>query len=113
MEPIEWSALSDNCAGDDSLIKEVLDLFQVEAPALLADVHAAVAKGDALAIKRTAHRLKGALVSLAAEPSTAAARDLERMGTEGAIAGAAEALARLDTEMARLLEVLGARARAA
>ncbi len=113
MEAIDWSALKENCAGDDSLVNEVLDLFRKEAPALLSDVKAATARGDAQAVKRTAHRLKGALVSLAAMPSVAAARELEHMGNANDLARVAEAFTTLEVEMGRLMTVLGATARAA
>lgn len=113
MEPIDWNALKDNCAGDESLVAEVLDLFRQEAPALLADVHTAVSQGEAGGIKRTAHRLKGALVSLGAQPSVIAARELEHMGAANDLARVSDGLASLEREMARLLLALNASARAA
>lgn len=113
MEPIDWSALRENCAGDDTLVAEVVELFQQEAPALLSDVHEAVAQHEPGGIKRTAHRLKGALVSLAAQPSVNAARELEQMGSANDLAHVDESLAKLEAEMAKLLVVLRSAARAA
>lgn len=113
MEPINWAALKDNCVDDDALVKEVLELFRAEAPALLGDVRTAVGNGDAAAVKRSAHRLKGALLSLVAEPSATAARDLEHMGSANSLSQSAEVLARLEAEMARLIAALGAKAQAA
>lgn len=106
MEPLDWNALRENCAGDEDLVNEVLDLFRKESAALLGDVRAAVVASESLAVKRTAHRLKGALVSLGAAPSVAAARELERLGTEGTKAKFDAAYQELESEMGRLMQVL-------
>lgn len=112
MEPLDWDALRENCAGDESLVNEVLDLFRNEADALLADVKAAATAGDAVAVKRTAHRLKGALVSLGARPSVEAARALELAGSNGDLATVDALYATLEHELSRLLVAI-APARAA
>lgn len=100
---IDWASLRENCAGDEALVNEVLDLFRKEAPSLLEDVRAAVAERDALKVKRSAHRLKGALVSLAAGPSVAAARALELSGGANDVSAIDAQFSRLETEMRRLL----------
>lgn len=106
MEPLDWNALRENCAGDESLVQEVLELFRKESAGLLSDVHAAVKAKDAIAVKKSAHRLKGALVSLGAAPSVAAARDLERMGSEGDISRAEAGYSTLELEMSRLMSAI-------
>jgi HPt (histidine-containing phosphotransfer) domain-containing protein len=108
MEPLDWNALKENCAGDDDLVNEVLELCRKESAGLLGDVRTAVASNESIAVKKTAHRLKGALVSLGAAPSVAAARELERLGSEGTGTPAkfAAAYQVLEHEMARLMEVL-------
>lgn len=106
MEPLDWDALKENCAGDDSLVKEVLELFRSEAASLLADVGQAVVSKDAVAIRRSAHRLKGALVSLAAKPATEAAKALESAGAQGDVSGSDGMFETLKTEMERLLKVI-------
>lgn len=106
MEPLDWGSLRENCAGDESLVNEVLDLFRGEAGVLLADVGKAIDAGDPVAVKRAAHRLKGALVSLGAKPSTEGARALEVCGGTGDLSGAPALYAQLETEMARLLSVI-------
>jgi HPt (histidine-containing phosphotransfer) domain-containing protein len=106
MEPLDWNALRENCAGDESLVQEVLELFRNESASLLGDVCTAVKGRDAIAVKRSAHRLKGALVSLGAGPSVAAARELERMGSDGDISRAEPALSTLELEMLRLMSAI-------
>lgn len=106
MEPLDWNSLRENCAGDESLVNEVLELFRREADELMNDVRIAVGQRDPQAIKRTAHRLKGALVSLAAKPSVDAARGLEMYGATRDLEGVDAALAQLDTELRRLIKAI-------
>ena len=106
MEPVNWNALRHNCGGDESLVQEVLGLFRTEAEGLLRDVSTAVAAKDALAIKRSAHRLKGALVSLAAEPSTECAFALELCGAGGKLDQTPALFTKLQQEMSRLMHAL-------
>jgi HPt (histidine-containing phosphotransfer) domain-containing protein len=106
MEPLDWNSLKENCAGDESLVQEVLELFRKESNGLLDDVRKAVASKDPLQVKRSAHRLKGALVSLGAMPSVAAARDLEKQGSDGDGSKFDLTFAVLEKEMARLLSAI-------
>ena len=106
MDPIDWNALKENWAGDDSLMAEVLELFLKEAPMLLADIGAAVAAPDAAAVVRTAHRLKGALASLAAGPSMLTCRELESMGSKGEMSKAPDMFAQLQREMGELMSAV-------
>lgn len=106
MEPLDWISLRENCAGDESLVNEVLDLFRAEAQTLLADVSKAIASGDGVSIKRASHRLKGALVSLGAKPATNVARDLEVCGAEGHLDQATQLYEKLEHEMSRLMNAI-------
>jgi two-component system, sensor histidine kinase and response regulator len=106
VDVIDWQALKENCAGDDALVNELVELFRKEGPALLADVKTAVGSQEALAIKRTAHRLKGALVSLAAPQATVLARDLELAGSQNDLSKVPPLQTDLEREMAKLLGVL-------
>ncbi len=106
MEPLDWSSLRENCAGDESLVNEVLDLFHKEAAGLLHDVRVAAASRDGQALKRAAHRLKGALVSLGARPSVEVARALELAGNGNELSGVDALFGQLEVEMGRLVAVI-------
>jgi HPt (histidine-containing phosphotransfer) domain-containing protein len=106
MEPLDWNALKENCADDESLVQEVLELFRKESAGLLGDIRAAVQSREPIAVKKTAHRLKGALVSLGAGPSTAAARELEKVGGEGDLSRVEALFSTLEREMARLMSTI-------
>lgn len=103
---IDWVALRENCAGDEGLVNEVIELFRQESDALLGDVRTAVAAKDANQVKRTAHRLKGALVSLAARPAVDAARALEVAGGANDAEAFAPLFGKLEEQMKLLLQAL-------
>ncbi len=109
MVVIDWQALKENCAGDEGLVTEIIELFRKEGPVLLADVQTAVGSREPLAIKRTAHRLKGALVSLAAHSATSLAKDLELAGSQNDLTRVPELNTQLEVEMSKLMGVLQSR----
>jgi two-component system, sensor histidine kinase and response regulator len=106
VDVIDWNALKENCAGDEGLVREIIELFRREGPALLADVQTAVGSKEPLAIKRTAHRLKGALVSLAAHSATSLAKDLELAGSQNDLSRVPQLKTQLEVEMTKLMGAL-------
>jgi HPt (histidine-containing phosphotransfer) domain-containing protein len=92
--------------GDRELLREVVTIFWDESPHLLAGIEAAIISGDADALERTAHRLKGSVGNFGARTAGDLARKLEAMGKTGNLAGAGEASARLREALERLEEAL-------
>jgi two-component system sensor histidine kinase/response regulator len=91
---------------DEDLLAEIAGLFLKDAPEMLAAVAGAVAVGDADAVNRTAHRLKGSILTFGAEHAAALALSLEEAGRNGALANAQADLARLAQAVARLRTAL-------
>lgn len=77
------------------LLIELIDLFLLaDAPARIAAVriaavHAPIGGGDAVALRRGAHALKGSAANLGAVRLAALSAKLERMGNGGSVDGAA------------------------
>jgi CheY-like chemotaxis protein/HPt (histidine-containing phosphotransfer) domain-containing protein len=94
--------------GDGELLRELAGLFLVECPRRFAEVREAVAQADAAKLRLAAHTLKGTVGSFAATAAGEAAERLEAMGQRGDLTGAAEAVATLETELARLRPALAA-----
>ena len=63
---------------------------------------ATVSAADGEALARTAHRLKGSVLTFSAGPAAAAALELEQIGREGDLARAPMALARLTASIVAL-----------
>jgi two-component system sensor histidine kinase/response regulator len=66
--------------GQLTLLKQLAHLFLQNLPKALDDIESAVAAGDARALERSAHRLKGAASLISADALAEAANKLERMG---------------------------------
>jgi signal transduction histidine kinase/HPt (histidine-containing phosphotransfer) domain-containing protein/ActR/RegA family two-component response regulator len=105
---LDTGALLKRCAGDEGLARQLVGLFLDDAPRQAAAARAALAAGDAKALQRAAHTLKGGAGTFAAAGTVVAASRLEEIGKGGRLDGAADALAALEAELARLVEALTA-----
>jgi CheY-like chemotaxis protein len=91
---------------DEHLLQEIAALFLRDCPRLLDDIRAAVGSGNAVALERAAHALKGALGNFGASPAHDAALALERAGRRGQIDDAGNVCHRLEKELAQLAQAL-------
>ncbi len=80
MEPINWSMFKENCGDDEALVDEIVTLFLKEGVKTLGELRQAVEANDFELMRQRAHRLKGALLSLAALPCSDAVKELEEIG---------------------------------
>jgi CheY-like chemotaxis protein len=92
--------------GDRDLLAEVADIFLTDAPGMLQDVVEAVQQNDAEAVGRTAHRIKGSILTFAAPAAANVALKLEQGGRIGDLSSARADVERLDLEVQRLSRVL-------
>jgi GAF domain-containing protein/CheY-like chemotaxis protein len=100
--PIDSRGLLDIVEGDTELLHELLREFRAMSPGLLADMRTATARHDAATVERAAHRLRGALVALAARPAAVLAEEIEALARERHLARLAPALEALEAELARV-----------
>jgi CheY-like chemotaxis protein len=89
-------------AHDRELLAQMVELFRAESPKMLSDVRKSVVSSDAAALARSAHALNGSMGNFGPTESFESARELERMGREGVLAGASERLSMLEEQVARL-----------
>src|SRR5258708_5048303 len=88
--------------GDETLFRELIQLYLQEAPKLHNAVRNAATHGKPDALRQAAHALKGTLANLAAPDARAAAETLERLARAGDVAGVPAACANLDRQLERL-----------
>jgi two-component system, sensor histidine kinase and response regulator len=89
--------------GDDAeLLAQVAGLFLDESPKQLADLRAAVARGDCLVMQRLAHTLRGSVGVFGARAACEAAQRLETMAKERDATHAQQAYDALEQAVARL-----------
>jgi two-component system, sensor histidine kinase and response regulator len=103
---IDWAVALDRLQGDRELLEELVGVIRQEAPRLFSEVRAAVERGDAAALRLSAHTLKGSLGNFAAARAVEAAKRLEMMGKQGDLSEAPQALVVLEQELDRFLPEL-------
>lgn len=99
---LDRSAALSRVGGDFELLKEIAALFLEEYPRELDDIHKGLAAGDAIAVERAAHGLKGAVANFGARAAVDSAFQLEQLGRAGKLDQLAPALAALERALARL-----------
>ena len=104
--PVDLASLMARVENDWELLNELIALFLDSSPLLLAEIEAAVARGDAQAIERASHALRGSMQNLGAVPAARAASALEDVGRSGDLARADQSLACLHQEFERLVSAL-------
>jgi len=108
LEVMNRASLLANVGHDADLQADIVKLFLEDSPKTLEEIRDALARRDALAVSRAAHRLKGELGILAARGASEAALRLETTGREGDLTAAAEAFSTLEREIERLEPQLAA-----
>jgi HPt (histidine-containing phosphotransfer) domain-containing protein len=93
---------------DRGLLREVVAVFAVEAPQLLARIEEGIRGSSAGEVKRASHKLKGSLLQFSAPAAVAVAQELEEKAENGLVAGSAPLLNRLRHEIDLLREGLNA-----
>jgi HPt (histidine-containing phosphotransfer) domain-containing protein len=104
--PIDAAALLKRCRGKAELATRLLNTFAASVDAQLAELRATLDAANWEVFTRTAHTIKGASANLAANPVSAAAADLERLGKAADASLAAETLARLESEIRACVEFI-------
>ena len=99
---IDPAALLAGVDGDRRLVRELIHLFLADCPQGLAKIKEAIRRGDAEALGRAAHTLKGSVGNFARKSAFAAAQRLEIMGRDGNLDNAGKTFITLESELARL-----------
>ena len=103
---IDHAALLAGVDGDRRLLRELIHLFLADCPQGLAKIKDAIRCGDAGALGRAAHTLKGSVGNFTRKSAFAAAQRLEIIGRDGNLDNAGEVFRTLESELARLTEEL-------
>ena len=103
---IDQQALLAGFDGDLRLLRELVRLFLADYPRNLAQIKDALRLGNAEALAKVAHKLKGTVGNFAAKKTTATAELLETLGREGNLRVASDALVTLESQLVQLSEEL-------
>ncbi len=91
-----------NIGEDHELFAELIAIFLEDYPKQLANLHAAFAGGNADDVRKVAHTIKGSVGVFSAQQAWDTAYAVEQIGASGDLAPAAEKIADLESELARL-----------
>jgi HPt (histidine-containing phosphotransfer) domain-containing protein len=91
---------------DGSLLRELRDLFAVEAPEQVARMLAAQRQADGKAMAQAAHRLKGTATTFGAREMQRICIELEALARSGALDGAEGKIQALSAECDRVKAAL-------
>jgi HPt (histidine-containing phosphotransfer) domain-containing protein len=103
---IDADALLRRAGGDRALMGEIVELFLADAPRMMDAFRVALTAGDAPALARAAHALKGSVANFAAGEAADAAAEVERQAQAGALDAARASHGRVEEEVARVIQAL-------
>jgi len=101
-ESLDRALALSRVGGDIELLKEIAQLFVQDYPKVLEELHHAVNNGDAEAVERTAHGLKGSVSTFGARAAMEAARTLENLGRARQVEELQQVLHTLELALAAL-----------
>ena len=105
---IDWKQALEGVDGDRQLLADVIGAFLESLPIVATAIDAAVRSGQAHALERSAHTLKGELMAIGAIPAAESVRKLEMFGRENALTDANAVFAELQQQLAAVREPLAA-----
>ena len=104
--------LMERVDSDVEFLADTVQMLETDGRALMVELKTAVASGDAPAIGRVAHTLKGMISNFCSPAVQTLALDVEKAGKAGDSAGAAAASAKLEPALEALIVELIAFVRA-
>ncbi|HWR21604.1 MAG TPA: response regulator, partial [Verrucomicrobiae bacterium] len=104
--PFDEEELLERVGRDVGLMREIVGLFLEEGPIRIIEIREAIDRGDAQALAKAAHTLKGAVSVFGARRSVEAALRLEQLGRAGDLVQVGEGFRDLEVAMAGLLPAL-------
>lgn len=93
-------------AGDEAMLRELAEIFLQESPGWVSRVEEAANEGDAEALFRAAHDIKGSTEVFGADSAVKTAKQLEKMGRQKNLEGADEMVGALKAEMVWVRQAL-------
>ena len=108
----DQAQLLERVDNDIAFLAETVEMLVADGPALMDSVRSAAAAGDAPALARHAHALKGMISNFCAPSAQAAALEVERLGRAGDLSAAGPAIDTLAQRLHTLTEELSGFVRA-
>ena len=104
--PFDLDEARSRFGGEPTIFREMVAFFFSDGLKLLREIQVAAGTDDATVIEKQAHRLKGTVLYLCAEPAIDAVARVEALARSGDLTQAAGAIRAMEREIARLAEAL-------
>jgi PAS domain S-box-containing protein len=111
LDPAALETLATSLGGGhegSEAVRELVDAFLEDAPGQIATLGSAIERGDGEVARRAAHTLKSTCATFGAQPLAELCRELEAIGRQGQLEGAARLLERVEEELDRVRKGLEA-----
>lgn len=105
-EVLDYEEALVNVGGSQELLGELAQALKQELPRLMAATRQGLDDGDAAAVSRAAHSLKGSITPFAAQRAYDAAWAIEQPSSEGDLSGGDEKFQLLESELEQLVAAL-------
>jgi PAS domain S-box-containing protein len=105
-EMVDWDAAMEIVDGDREMLREIAAAALEEAPRLQESLRKAVEAEDAAELRRSAHTLKGSMMTVGAGPASRAAQEIEALAKAGDCAGAARLVPQFESTLRSTVEEL-------
>src|SRR4051812_14503027 len=91
---------------DWDFLAETIQMLSTDAPVLIDEIRRCVGSGDAAAVGRAAHSLKGMVSNFCAPATLACAYEVEKLGKSGDLSAAPQAVKSLEDQLGLLTSEL-------
>jgi HPt (histidine-containing phosphotransfer) domain-containing protein len=108
LDPNALDALRSLNPGDDSFLRDLIQIFLEDSPARIAEIAEALAQADVRRVTRAAHSLKGSSANFGAIRLQAVSEKIEMLGRQGTLAEVPAFLAAMEVEFAAVRTALQA-----
>ncbi|MDI3326472.1 PAS domain-containing protein [Pontibacterium granulatum] len=106
LEVFDPDGALEQVAGDMGVLEDLVTLFYDECPKLMTEIQTTLAAGDAVALRRAAHTLKGSAAVFAAKRTVNTALQLELIARDGKLESASDILETLEADVEQLKQAL-------
>ena len=88
--------------GDDSFLRDLIQIYLDDSPQCVVDIEQSLAEGDAGRLTRAAHSLKGSSANFGASQLRAVSERIEKLGRQGALGEVPAQIPELKAEFERV-----------
>jgi len=104
--PIDWQRLHDIAGDDSQMLKEMIEMYLQQTAEQFEELRVAIEAANAGDVHRLAHSCKGTSATCGVMSLVSPLRELEYMGRDGKLGGAAQLFSQVTREFDRLKELL-------